>query len=310
MTTSDHGDTVRWGLLAEPWTGDFDQIVDEVDFAAAAGLDIYWMAQVPRFDAITAVPLLAARAPQLKFGTAVVAIYHRHPVALASQALTASLLTGGRFTLGIGLLHRPVIEGMFEMSFDRPVRHMREYLDILGPSLEQQPVDVSGQTVSFHGRLDVPHAPPCPLMIAALGDQMLRLCGRRASGTITFMTGPRTIREHVVPVLSAAADQAGRPAPRVVALVPVTVTSDIDRARARAAKLLAGYGQMPSYRAMLDREGLRNPEDFALIGHEDEVRSGLDAFVQAGATDIGLYVMTTAHDRDRTRALIATLPSR
>ena len=306
---SDHGDNVRWGMLAEPWTADFDNIVDEVDFAAAAGLDTYWMAQVWRFDAITAIPLLAARAPRLKFGTAVVAIYHRHPMALASQALTANLLTGGRFTLGIGLMHRPLIEGMFEMSFDRPVRHMREYLDILAPSLEQRPVDASGHTVSFHGQLDVPHAPPCPLMIAALGDQMLRLCGRRASGTITWMTGPRTIREHVVPVLSEAADQAGRPKPRVVALVPVTVTNDIDRARARAAKVLAVYGQAPSYRAMLEREGSRNPEDFALIGNEDEVRSGLNAFVQAGATDLGLYVMARADERDRTRALIATLPS-
>ncbi len=144
------------GLLADPWTGTLDDLVDEVAFAASAGVARYWLAQVWRFDAMGVIPTLAAGAPALEFGVGVAAIYHRHPMTMATQALTTSLLTGGRFTLGVGMMHKPFIEGAFEIPFDRPVQFMREYLDILQPLLQDGAADVSGSMVSYHGPVDVP----------------------------------------------------------------------------------------------------------------------------------------------------------
>jgi F420-dependent oxidoreductase-like protein len=291
--------------MNDPWAGELTDIRDEVAWAAASGAHTYWMAQVWRYDAFTLIPSLAADAPGLQFATGVAATFHRHPMTMASQALTANLLTGGRFTLGIGLMHQPVIEGVFGLAFNRPVRHMSEYLDILLPLLAQQPADASGEIWSYHGPIDVPGAPECPVLIAALGPQMLDLCGRRAAGTITWMTGPNTIRGHVVPRLSEAAERAGRDQPRVAALVAVHVTDDVAAGRALAAQTLGGYGALPSYRAMLDREGLAAAEDFVVMGSEQEVLDGLDAYRAAGVTDLGIEIAAGAAERDRTRALVA-----
>jgi F420-dependent oxidoreductase-like protein len=299
---------VRIGLGADPRMITLEDFEDEVAFASRAGLDTYWVPQVFGFDAMTVIPHLAARAPQLRFATGVVATYLRHPAVLAGQALTVSSLTAGRFTLGIGLMHRPVIEGMFGMSFDRPVRAMREYLDVLIPLLEKRPADASGETVSFHGSLMLAGAPSCDIIIAALGPQMLRLCGARTSGTITWMTGPKTLREHVVPTITAAAESAGRPPPRVVAAVPVVVTDDAAGARSRAASSLAVYDRMPSYRAMLDREGLAGPAEFVVMGTEDHVREQLASYAESGATDLAVFIVASgADERDRTRAFVASL---
>jgi F420-dependent oxidoreductase-like protein len=296
--------------MNDPWNGTLAEMRDEVAWAAAAGAHTYWLAQVWRYDAFTLIPSLAADAPNLRFATGVAATFHRHPMTMASQALTANLLTGGRFTLGIGLMHRPVIEGMFGMSFDKPVRHMSEYLDILLPLLAQKPSDAAGEAWTYRGPIDVPGAPECNVLLAALGPRMLGLCGRRTAGTITWMTGPRTIDDYVVPTLTAAADSAGRAAPLVAALVPVHVTDDVATARARAAQALAIYGTLPSYRAMLDREGVTGPEDFALIGSEDAVGDGLEAYRSAGVTDLGIAVAADAVDRDRTREFVASFVAR
>jgi F420-dependent oxidoreductase-like protein len=298
---------VRVGIMNDPWLGSWEDMQDEAAWAAASGAHTYWLAQVWRYDAFAVVPALAAQAPSLRFATGVAATFHRHPLTMASQALTVNLLTGGRFTLGIGLMHKPVIEGMFGMPFDRPVRHMREYLDALLPLLgAPRAAEASGDIWTYRGPIDVPDAPEPDVMVAALGPQMLELCGRRTAGTITWMTGPKTLHEHVVPTIAKAAAAAGRGAPRVAALVPVHVTDDVAAARARAAAALGLYGTLPSYRAMLDREGIEGAEDFALIGSEGAVRDGLEAYRDAGVTDLGIAIGAGPEDRERTRAFVAS----
>ena len=295
------------GLMSDAWSGTLDDMIDEVAFAANSKMDTYWLAQVWRFDAMTLIPHLAATAPALQFATGVVASWLRHPMTLASQALTTSLLTQGRFTLGVGLMHKPIIEGMFEIPFDHPVRHMGEYLDVLLPLLADRQADARGDSVSYHGPMDVPGANDCPVVLAALGPQMLRLAGARTTGTITWMTGPATIRNHVGPTIAAAAEAAGRSAPRIVALVPVHVTDNIASATTQADEKLALYGQMPSYRAMLDREGYAAPSDAAVIGNEQFVRDRLGEYEESGVTDLGLQILAGPDDRERTRELIASL---
>ena len=299
---------MRYSMLADPWGSTADSVLDEAEFAGRIGAETYWLAQVWRMDSMTLIPSLAARSgPDLKFGTSIVASYLRHPVTLASQALTANLLVDGRFTLGVGLSHNFIIEGMFDIPFDRPLRHLGEYLDILVPALEQKPIDAHGDSVSYHGVIDVPGAPVPDLMLAALGPQMLRLCGSRTGGTITWMMGANSIAEFVIPTIHDAAERAGRPAPRVVVLVPVWITDDAASARAQTAENLAIYGQAPSYRSALDREGLAGPEDYAIIGSEDDAREQLARYDLPGVTEIGIQVLAGGEHRDRTREFITTL---
>src|SRR5581483_9125574 len=229
---------------------------------------------------------------------------------LAGQALTVQQATGGRLALGIGLSHQIVVESIWGMSFDKPVRHMREYLSILRPLLYGESVSFRGETLSMNGALTISNdlgAPP--ILVAALGTQMLNITGRLGDGTITWMTGTSTLREHTVPTLRSAATAAGRPeAVRVVAGLPIAVTDDPAAARERAARVFAIYGQLPSYRAMLDREGAGGPADVAIVGNEATVRDEIERLEEAGVTDfIAAEFSSDPTERARTRELLQTL---
>ncbi|HEX3461022.1 MAG TPA: LLM class F420-dependent oxidoreductase [Acidimicrobiales bacterium] len=263
-----------------------DDVVAQVAAMASAGIEAAWTSQIFGYDALTVLALVGREVPGIDLGTAVVPTYPRNPVMLAAQALTVQAATGGRLTLGIGLSHQVVIENVFGYSFDKPARHMREYLSILIPLLEGEQVSFAGETLraSTMGPLGIT-APPAPVLVAALGKVMLGLAGRMASGTITWMTGPTTIETHIVPTIRAAATQAGRPEPRVAVGLPICVTDDVDGARAKAAETFAIYGVLPSYRAMLDREGADGPPDVAIVGNAAEVAAQIRRFADIGATD-------------------------
>jgi len=263
-----------------------DNVVAQVSSLAAAGIETAWTSQIFGYDALTVLALTGREVPDIGLGTAVVPTYPRNPVMLAAQALTVQAATGGRLTLGIGLSHKMVIEHVFGQSFEKPGRHMREYLSILIPIIEGEQVSFTGETLraSTFGPLGIT-APPAPVLVAALGSAMLGIAGRMASGTITWMTGPTTIETHTVPTIRAAAAEAGRPEPRVAVGLPICVTTDAAAARAKAAEVFALYGTLPSYRAMLDREGADGPADVAIIGTESEVASQVRRLADIGATD-------------------------
>jgi F420-dependent oxidoreductase-like protein len=288
--------------------GTIDDLVEEARRAEADGFASFWLSQIFGHDAITALAVVGREVPRIELGTAVVPTYPRHPMMLAGQALTAQSATGGRFALGIGLSHKLVIESMFGLSFAKPVRHMREYLSILLPLLNEGSVSFSGETLSAAGTVTVPGATPCPVLIAALGPQMLELAGSRTDGTITWMTGPATLADLTVPAITKAAATAGRGAPRIVTSLPVAVTDDPDAARARASQVFEIYGMLPSYRAMLDREGAAGPADVALVGDEATVRAGIDQVRQAGVTDFVASEFGAGDaERARTRDLLKSL---
>jgi F420-dependent oxidoreductase-like protein len=264
----------------------FDDMVGQVASLHDAGIGTAWSSQIFGYDALTAIAAIGREVSGIDFGTAVIPTYPRHPVMLAGQALTAQAAIGGRLTLGIGLSHQMVIEHVFGQSFEKPARHMREYLSILVPLLEGEPVTFAGETLraSTFGPLQI-EAPAPPVLVAALGTTMLRIAGRLASGTVTWMTGPDTIESHIIPTISAAAAEAGRPEPRIGVGLPVCVTGDVDEARKKASEVFAIYGQLPSYRAMLDREGAVGPADVAIVGTEEEVRAEIRRLADIGVTD-------------------------
>jgi len=280
---------------------------DELLKAVDDGFSSAWMANIFGLDALTAFAVAGSGIAGIEIGTAVVPTYPRHPAVLAQQALTTALALDTQLILGIGLSHKIVIEDMYGYSFEAPARHMSEYLSILLPLLDGQRVAFEGKTMRASIGLSVPREGTVPVMLAAMAPQMLRIAGQRTEGTILWMTGPATVRDYIVPTINAAAQEAGRPAPRVVCVLPVCVTDDPDHARARAARIFDIYGQLPSYRAMLDREGALGPADVAIVGNEDEVTSQIAALASSGVTDFVAGEFARGEESLRTRNLLKSL---
>lgn len=252
-------------------------------------------------DAITCAALVGAATERIEIGTAVVPTYPRHPTAIAQQAITAGAACGGRFTLGIGLSHPPVIEQMMGLSYARRASHMQEYMAVLGPLLRGEPAKFQGEEYRVEMAIDAAGAQPVPVVIAALGERMLGIAGREAAGTILWMTGFGAIERHVVPKLRAAASEAGRPEPRIVAGMHMVLTSKPDAANERVARLLTQYRMMPSYRAMIEREGSETPADFAIVGDEKTLDAGLERLESIGVTDFDANILAIeAGSRERT----------
>ena len=256
----------------------------------AAGLDHVWLANIFSFDAITTLALIGRETSRVRVGTAVTPTYPRHPGALAQQAMTTAAATNHRFTLGIGLSHQVVIENMFGMSYDKPAKHMREYLSVLMPLLRGETVSFQGEQYHVNGlTLDIPGGSDLPVVVAALGPAMIKLTAEMADGTNTWMVGPKTMEEHIIPSFQAA----GKSDPAIVAGMPIVLTTNIDDAKARIAENLTVYGQLPSYRAMLDREGAAGPADIAIVGDENQLRGQIKRFQDMGVTDFNAAIMDT-----------------
>jgi F420-dependent oxidoreductase-like protein len=298
---------MRYGMTLDN-SRPIPDVIEQAHAIRDAGLASAGVSHIFGYDALTLLAVVGAQVPDIELVTGVVPTYPRHPIAMAQQALTVQAVTDGRLTLGIGLSHQIVIEGMYGYSFEKPARHMRDYLHALMPLLHHEQVSYEGETMTARTmgplELDVP-APD--VLVAALAPTMLRLAGTLADGTTTWMTGPATLADHIVPSITRAASDAGRKPPRIACALPVCVTNDVDRAREHAAKAFAVYGTLPSYRAMLDREGAGGPADVAVVGDEDAVARQLAAVADAGATDFAAAPYGGREERDRTFSLVAQL---
>ncbi len=296
--------------------GAADTLAGQVAQAAEAEADGFaglWTAQVAGVDALTMLALAGGETSAIELGTAVVPTYPRHPMALAQQALTTQAAAGGRLTLGIGLSHKPVVEDRWGMSFRAPAQHMDEYLSVLQSLLTTGSVDFEGSQFSVHGEIARMTDTPPVVCVAALAPRMLRIAGERADGTITWMVGARTLDTHIVPRISRAASDAGRAAPRVCVGLPICVTDDKQAGFEAASEYFHRYGGLPSYRRMLDAEGVESPAEVAVIGSESEVESQLRALADAGATDFLASIFPVGDDAEastaRTRKLLESLAS-
>ncbi len=285
--------------------GTIDKVVDEARRAVDDGFDTFWVSQIFGHDALTVLGIVGREVPGIELGTAVVPTYPRHPMMLAQQALSVQAASGGRLCLGIGLSHRVVVESMWGISFDKPVRHLREYLSVLMPLLAGSSVAFEGEDYQVHGAVSVAGATSPVVLVAALGAQMLRVAGTLADGTTTWCVGAKTLAELTIPTIRQAAADAGRPEPRIHCSLPVLVTDDVDAARTRAAKVFAIYDQLPSYKTMMDHEGVAGPADLAIIGSAAEVRDQVAALADIGVTDFGAGMFPA--NADEAAATIAAL---
>jgi F420-dependent oxidoreductase-like protein len=295
---------MRIGINTSPSVGrrplTIDEMVAQVAGIAELGVDTAAFAHLSGFDVLTLIAQIGRAVPRIELETAVVPIYIHHPVALAQQALTTQSGVDGRLTLGIGLSHKPVVEQRWGLSFERPLEYMQEYLAVLLPLLRGEAVSYSGKRLRVQAQLAIPDAPPPSVLLAAMGERMLRLCGEQTDGTALWLVGVKTLATHITPIITDAARAAGRPSPRIQVGLPISVTNDVNGVRERAARGLSRYGELPSYRAMLDREGAAGPADVMLAGSESEVERQLAELEEAGATDFLASPMGSADDQRRT----------
>jgi F420-dependent oxidoreductase-like protein len=280
-------------------------VLEDLTACEEAGYASYWVAQVGLIDALTLLSAHGDTGSPMELGTAVISTWERHPHMLAAQALTTQALVGERLIVGIGLNHQPHVEGSLRLRWHKPVRHMLDYLAILDDLLTTGKASHHGEVWSFDGEGARPSGGVPKVMIAALGEQMLRVAGRRTDGTILWCVGPKTIRSHIAPIINEAAAAADRPAPAIVCSIPVWVTDDPAPARAFLGSILADYASLPSYRAMMDIEGVEGLGDLSIVGDEAFVRDALGEIEQSGTTDFTAVPMGGNPDEEaRTAAVL------
>ncbi len=294
-----------------------ERMLADATWAEKAGLASLWVPQIPDdFDALTAAALIGTVTSTIEIGTAVVPIQPRHPIALAHQVLSTQAVCGGRLTLGLGVSHHWIIDEMLGLPYERPAAVMRDYLEVLDPALAGPGmVDVENERFRVHNPMDITDISPTPIMIAALGPVMLRIAGERTDGTILWLADERAIETHVVPTINAAAHDAGRPTPRIVAGVPICLCGDdeVEVAVSRANRVLSESEVSPNYQKLLDLGDARTVGDILAAGSEESISRRLQAFADSGATDVSLRVVPIGETRDdrilssrRTRELVAS----
>ncbi|HYB39368.1 MAG TPA: LLM class F420-dependent oxidoreductase [Mycobacterium sp.] len=313
---------MRLGVMIGAERGDsarkVTRMLDDIEWAEAAGMDTAWIPQVPTdFDALTAVALMGTRTTRIELGTAVVPLQAQHPIALARQALSTHAATGGRLVLGVGPSHHWIVRDMLGLPYERPAAFTRDYLDVLDAAFKcPGRVDVENRTFTVHNPLDLGPVAPLPVLIAALGPVMLTLAGERADGTVLWMADERAVAEHVVPRITKAADNAGRPAPRIVAGIPVCLCAptEVDAARERANRILGEAEVSPNYQRLLEYGDARDVGDICAAGDEDAILARMRRFADAGVTDLSVRLLPIGDNRDelvaskrRTREMIAAL---
>jgi F420-dependent oxidoreductase-like protein len=313
---------MRIGVMIGPERGRYrtkvDRLLADGQWAEEAGLSSAWIPQIPDdFDALTAAAMVGSLTARIEVGTAVVPVQPRHPIALAQQALSVQAVCGGRLSLGLGVSHHWIIDEMLGLRYERPAAVMRAYLDVLDPALRGPgPIDVENDLFRVHNPLDITDLAPTPVLIAALGPVMLRLAGERTDGTLLWMADERAIGSHVAPIITRAARAAGRPAPRIVAGIPVCLCLDdeIDAAVTRTNRILAEAEVSPNYQRLLERGDARTVGDILAAGSESSIEKRLGAFADAGVTDVSARVVPIGENREqliasarRTRDFLASL---
>jgi F420-dependent oxidoreductase-like protein len=313
---------MRIGLQLGPERGRYREkvgrLVADAQRAEELGYVTVWMPQIPdEFDALTAVALMGQATSRVELATAVMPIQSRHPVAMAQQALSNQAVCEGRFTLGLGPSHHWIVTDMMGLPYEKPASHVRAYVEVLqaafaGPG----PVDVDNAWYHVHNPLDITDVTPTPILVAALAPVMLKIAGELADGTILWMADEKAIGGHVVPRITEAAAAAGKPSPRVVAGVPVTLcrNDEVDDVRGWTNRALGHAEYSPNYQRLLEQGESSDVGDMAAAGDEEAVVARLRSFRDAGATDLAVRVVPWGTTRDervesrrRTEDFVASL---
>jgi F420-dependent oxidoreductase-like protein len=304
---------MRIGLTGGGTTA--DRIVGQARRAEDDGFTSMWYpGAAGGGDPLPVITLAGRATSDIELGTAVLQTYTCHPVLQASRAgaVASAIGSPGRFTLGVGPSHQGAVEDRLGLSYAAPGQHTDEYVQILSGLLRGEHVTFAGREFRVDaGPLPLPDGAQIPVLVGALGSRLLRVAGSYTAGTILWMANAPAIETHVAPVIRKAAADGGRPAPRIVAGLPVAVHDDVAEARSAAARLYRVYGELPNYQRILSRGGIGGPADAVIVGDEDSVAVQVRALFEAGATDVWAAPFPVGEDasrsRARTRALLTSL---
>ncbi|MGW7202457.1 LLM class F420-dependent oxidoreductase [Streptomyces sp. NPDC054837] len=291
--------------VALPLQNRIDPTVQLAREAHEFGLRSAWFGQTFGYDSPSLAAIVGREVPGLHVGTAAIPVFGRHPLLVSSQAQTAQAATGGRYHLGLALGTKHLTETGFGIPYERPIARLREFLTALRPLTETGGADFHGELLTASPPLpaSVPGGaePPVPLLVAAMAPQALRVSGELADGILPLLAGPRALAEHIVPAVTAAAEAAGRPAPRIVAFVPGVVTADVEAVREAATESLAFYERFPSYQRVIGLSGATRAADLAVIGDEETVAAEVRRYRDAGATEVVFTATDLGGEEDRRR---------
>ncbi|WP_179474841.1 LLM class F420-dependent oxidoreductase [Mycolicibacterium vinylchloridicum] len=313
---------MRLGVMIGAERGDMarkvKKLIADIEWADSAGLATAWMPQVPDdFDLLTMVALMASHSTRIELGTAVVPLQAQHPIALARQALSVHAISSGRLALGVGPSHHWIIRDMLGLPYDKPAAYTRDYLEVFNAAISGPgPVDVENDNFTVHNPTALGAESKMPVLVAALGPVMLQIAGEHADGTTLWMADEKAIGEHIAPKINKAAAEAGRPSPRIVAGIPVTLcaNSKIEAAKDRANRILAEAETSPNYQKLLDRGDAKTVGDLCAAGDEESILKRFKQFADAGVTDLSVRLLPIGETRDelvaskyRTREVISQL---
>jgi alkanesulfonate monooxygenase SsuD/methylene tetrahydromethanopterin reductase-like flavin-dependent oxidoreductase (luciferase family) len=282
--------------------------VERVKLAESLGYESVYVTHIAGRESLTVLTVYAQATTTIRVGTGVVPIYTRTPATMAQTAATIDELSGGRLTLGLGVSHRPVVEGWHGQTIDRPVAEMREYATIVRSILRGEPPPAGEKWQTGFQLLGIEKRPQLPIYIAALSPAMLRLAGAIADGVVLWLCNPRYIAEVVVPEVTAGREKAGKSLDGfdIVAAVPGAATEQREAAYEAMRKDLIPYFGLPFYRAMIERTGFGADiaaydaaagdlaamqaaisdgflDELTAVGSDQEVRAGLERYRAAGA---------------------------
>jgi F420-dependent oxidoreductase-like protein len=275
-----------------------DESIARARAAERLGYESVWVTQLPNArDAALVIAAFAGATQRVGFGTGILPIYTRHPTAMVQMAATLDELSGGRFTLGIGISHKVTVESMWGMRLDSPVDAMREYLDIVRTSLRDGGCSIDGKHFSAHWAYSGPRRAEMPIMISALNPRMLDLAGEKADGIVLWMCSPAYIRDVVVPAVTAGRRKAGKELEgfEIVAAIPVCLTTDRAAGQAVFRQTVERYANLPFYRKMMDASGFASElaagepseamlDELSGIGDAEQVGDVIRRYREAGVT--------------------------
>jgi alkanesulfonate monooxygenase SsuD/methylene tetrahydromethanopterin reductase-like flavin-dependent oxidoreductase (luciferase family) len=277
--------------------------LQRVELAERDGYESVYITHIAGRDSATVLMAYAARTSRVRLGTGVMPIYSRTPVATAQTFATLDEFSGGRAVIGLGVSHRPSVEGWYGQEIEKPVRDMREYVGVVRAALRgEDPPEGERFRSNFHFMGLQPRA-DMPIYVAGLSPGMLRLAGELADGAMLWLCNPNYIRDVVIPAVTEGRERAGKGLEGfdVVAAVPSAITHDPDTARERLRADLVPYFSLPFYRAMLERSGFEGDvagfdergaeaisDDFlgvlAAIGTPEQAAAVVRRYHEAGAT--------------------------
>lgn len=293
-----------------------DKIVAQAQLAESEGFTSLWYASAVGGDPLVAMAIAGRATSTIELGTAVLQTYPCHPLLQANRvAAAANAMARPGLVLGLGPSHEPIVRGVLGLSYDHPGRNTEEYLRIIGGLMAGEDVEFDGDDWVTHstGRM-VALEHPVSVLLSALSPRMLRIAGQLADGVVLWMASAMAIESRIAPALREAASQSGRPAPRIVAGLPVAVHNDAAEARAAVAATSDAYAGMANYQRIIEAGGGRTAADVAIVGDEDAVYRQLGGVIAAGATDIWAQPVVVGDDRGerkeslrRTRRLLSAL---